>query len=610
MENNNAALNDELQCSAEPIVEKDIEKEENKNQANDYSNLKLQDIVNLLKSLVEQDDHSELYSKAEGLKSAFYKTLHREKLQISKENSDGENKTEGEEQEGVSNPFADVEREFKSLFIAYKSSLAETRRIQEAEREANLSKKQQIIDELKELIEKTEDINKTIPEFRELQSRWKQIGSVPQDKAKDLWETYQHYTEKFYDYIKINNEFRDLDFRKNLEAKTALCEKAEQLDNESNVLTAFREINKLHEEWKEIGPVAKEYRVSIWARFKEASTVINKKHQQYFELQKEEERANLAAKTSLCEKAEEIAATTISSAGELNALSKRMDELHAEWKKIGYASKKENQKIFERFSTASRAFFMAKKSFYSELKSAMAENVKKKYELCEKAEALMNSNEWKKASDALILLQKNWKESGPAPRKSSDALWNRFRIACDCFFERKSKHFEEENKRQEENLRLKKELIEEIRSFEITGDRDENVAAMKSFQNRWKAIGFVPNSAREEVQKEYTSLMDEKFRNIRSIESDKKIKRFKRSVSDMKNSSKGEMSLRHERDRLLQKYRKIEQDIATLENNMGFFAKSKNAESYIKDIERNIEIARKELDTIEDKIKIIDQQFE
>lgn len=614
MENNTAALKDELQSSAEPMVEKDIEKdiekEENRNQPNDYSNLKLQDIVDLLKTLVEQEDHSELYDKAEGLKSAFYKTLHREKLQMGKEKADGEDKAEGEEPVGESNPFADIEREFKALFTRYKSSLAETRRQQEAEREANYSKKQQIIDQLKELIEKTEDINKTIPEFRELQNSWKQIGSVPQDKAKDLWETYQHYTEKFYDYIKINNEFRDLDFKKNLEAKTALCEKAEKLDKESNVLTAFREINKLHEEWKEIGPVAKEYRESIWARFKEASTAINKKHQQYFEMQKEAERVNLAAKTTLCEKAEEIAATPINSAGELNALSKRMEELHAEWKKIGYASKKENQKIFDRFSTASKAFFTAKKSFYAELKSTMAENVKRKYELCEKAEALMNSSEWKKASEALILLQKNWKESGPAPRKSSDALWNRFRTACDCFFERKSKHFEEENKKQEENLRLKKEILAEIKEFEVTGDRDENIAAMRSFQNRWKAVGFVPNNEREKVQREYNGLMDEKFRDIRSVESDKKMKRFKRSVSDMKGSSKGETSLRYERDRLLQKYRKIEQDIATLENNMGFFTKSKNAETYIKDIERKIEIAKKELDTIEDKIKIIDQQFE
>ena len=613
MENNAAALNEELQRSDEQMVEKNVEVGsvgEDENRSTDYSNFQLQEIVDLLQKLLEQENRTELYSKAESLKSAFYKVLHREKLQITNEIA-GEEKKEQEPDDAVKvNPFAEIEREFKSLFYKYKNCLAETRREQEVEREANYKNKLQIVEDLKALIDKTEDINKTIPEFRELQNRWKQIGAVPPERSKDLWETYQHYIEKFYDYIKINNEFRDLDFKKNLEAKTALCEKAEQLDNEPNVIVAFRSIHKLHEEWKEIGPVAKEFREPIWERFKAISTVINKKYQSYFETQKEAEKTNFAAKTLLCEKAEEIASVAIGSLSELNGLSQKMDELRGEWRKTGYASKKDNQKLYERFSEALKRFYLAKKTFYSNLRSSMAENLRKKYELCEKAEALMNSTEWKKTTDSLILLQKNWKEVGPVSKKQSDALWNRFRTACDTFFERRNKHFEEEDVKQQENLKVKREILAEIEAFVIKDNKEENIAAVRSFQSRWAAVGFVPNKVKEKIQKEYNRLMDEKFSGIRSVESEKMMNRFKRTVTDLKNSSKGEGGLRHERERLLQRYRKTEQDIATLENNMGFFAKSKNAEAFIRDIERKIEILRRELDLIEDKIKIIDQQFE
>lgn len=600
MENNTAALNEELQCSAEQMTEK-----------NDYSSLNLQDIVALLEKLVEQEDHTELCKKAEVLKSVFYRTLHRDKQQLfNKQQDEDVLEDDAETTTEELNPFTELEDRFKSAFQKYKDLMAITRREQEAEREENYSKKQQIIEELKALIEKTEDINKTIPEFRELQNRWKQIGAIPQEKIKDMWETYQLYTERFYDYIKLNNEFRDLDFKKNLEAKMALCDKAELLDKEPNIITAFKELHKLHDEWKEIGPVAKEYRNSIWERFKALSTVINKKHQSYFDNLKAEQNANFVAKNALCEKAEELVEMAVNNPAELASLSEKMDELHAEWKKTGFAAKKDNQKLYDRFCEACNKFYSAKRAYYNSVKSAMAENLKLKFELCNEAESLMNSEDWKKAADKIILLQKKWKEIGPTTRRRSDDVWKRFRKACDTFFERRDKHYEAERAKFDENIRLKNELLAEIQSFEIKDDKTENFSAMRAFKERWNSIGFIPYKEREKLQREYDKLADAKYNDIRSAESNKSIKRFRKTTADIKGSGNGNRSLWYERERLVAKYRKIEQDIALLENNMGFFAKSKNAETYIKDIERKIDISRKELETIEEKIKIIEQQFE
>ena len=599
MENNTAALNEELQCSAEQMTEK-----------NDYSSLNLQDIVALLEKLVEQEDHTELCKKAEGLKSVFYRTLHRDKLQLfNKQQDEDVLEDDAETTTEEFNSFTELENRFKSAFQKYKDLMAITRREQEAEREENYSKKQQIIEELKALIEKTEDINKTIPEFRELQNRWKQIGAVPQEKIKDMWETYQLYTERFYDYIKLNNEFRDLDFKKNLEAKMALCDKAELLDKEPNIITAFKELHKLHDEWKEIGPVAKEYRDSIWERFKALSTVINKKHQSYFDNLRAEQNANFVAKNALCEKAEDLVEMAVNNPAEFASLSEKMDELHSEWKKTGFAAKKDNQKLYDRFCEACNKFYSAKRAYYNSVKRAMAENLKLKFELCDEAEALMNSEDWKKAADKIILLQKRWKEIGPTTRRRSDDVWKRFRKACDTFFERRDKHYEAERTKYEENIRLKRELLAEVQNFEIKDDKTENFSAMRAFKERWNSIGFIPYKEREKLQREYDKLADAKFNDIRSAESNKSIKRFKKTTADIKGSGKNR-SLWYERERLVAKYRKIEQDIALLENNMGFFAKSKNAETYIKDIERKIDISRKELETIEEKIKIIEQQFE
>ena len=557
----------------------------------DFSNLDLNGIISKFKDMLESEDHKDLFANAEMAKSVFYKVLNVEK-----------------EKEGADVSLA--EENFKELYGKYRQiRMAHVQDI-EKEKEENYVKKLQIIEELRALLEKAEDVNHTFPEFRELQNRWRAIDMVPQAKAKDLWDTYQHYVEKFYDYIKINNEFRDMDFKKNLEAKTSLCERAEALVDEPNVVGAFKELQKLHDEWKEIGPVAKEFRESIWERFKGVTSVINKRHQAYFEQLKEEQKKNLDAKVQLCEKAEEIAAAVPQESGDWNALSKQMENLQAQWKNVGFAAKKENQKIYDRFREACDKFYNSKREYYANFKNVMQDNLKLKEQLCEKAEALMESEDWKKATDQLIQLQKQWKEIGPVARKQSDAVWKRFRAACDHFFDNKAKHFDKVDEQYSGNLALKLALIEEVKAYKVGDTREDDINAMREFQNRWNAIGYVPFKEKEKVQKEFNTALDMHFADIRSLEGEKKLNKFRRMVAEVKNSGKGDRGLRFEREKLLLKYRKMEQDIATLENNMGFFARTKNADSMIADVKKKISIAKEELARIEEKIRIIDNQFE
>lgn len=557
----------------------------------DFSNLDLEGIILKLKELIGSGDTQTLFSNAEHAKSVFYKVLNAGK--------------EKEEKD-----FSEIEGEFKELYAQYRQMRQAHVQDLEKVKEENYALKMQIIEELKALLEKTEDVNHTFPEFRELQNRWRAIDMVPQAKAKDLWETYQHYVEKFYDYIKINNEFRDIDFRKNLEIKTSLCERAEALENEPNVVNAFKELQKLHEEWKETGPVAKEFRESIWERFKAVTSVINKKHQTHFEQLKEEQKRNLDAKVILCGQAEEIAATVPQDSGDWNALSKKMEDLQAQWKSVGFAAKKENQKIYDRFREACDKFYNSKREYYANFKNVMQENLKLKEQLCEKAEALMESEDWKSATDQLILLQKQWKEIGPVARKQSDAVWKRFRAACDHFFDNKARHFDKVDEQYGENLSQKLALIEEVKAYKVGDTREDDINAMREFQNRWNAIGYVPFREKERIQKEFNAVMDLHFADIRSLEGEKKLNKFRRMVAEVKNSGKGGRGLKFEREKLLLKYRKMEQDIATLENNMGFFARTKNADSMIADVKKKIAIAREELARIEEKIRIIDNQFE
>lgn len=585
-EKNTTALN-------EQVLQQEI-LESNEALTLDLSNLSLVEILQKFIQLVEADDKTDLLKYGESYKAAFYKVLN-------------ENKEQGESNE---DSVSDEEVTFKEFYAQYKELKQKNAQEQEKAKEENYLLKLKVIEELKALLDSTEDLNTTIPAFRELQARWKSIDMVPQSKVKELWDTYQHCVEKFYDYIKINNEFRDLDFKKNLEAKTLLCEKAEALEQEGNIVIAFKELQKLHQEWKELGPVAKEHREAIWDRFKSVTSVINKKHQSFFEKLKGEQKNNLEAKILICEQAEQIASVFPDESSEWNTLSKQMEDLQEKWKTIGFAAKKDNQKIYDRFREACDKFYNSKREYYANFKNVMQDNLKRKEQLCEQAEALMNSEDWKKATDQLINLQKLWKEVGPVARKQSDIVWKRFRAACDYFFERKSAHFGKVDEGYGNNLKAKQDLIAEIRSYKLSDSKEDNTLAMREFQNRWNEIGFVPFADKEKVQQEFNAAMDAHFADIRSLDSEKKLNKFKKMVMEVKNSSKGSRGLKAEREKLMNKYRKIEQDIATFENNIGFFSKSKGADALISDVRRKVAIAKEELIHIEEKIQIIDKQFE
>ncbi|MDD2425413.1 MAG: DUF349 domain-containing protein, partial [Bacteroidales bacterium] len=510
----------------------------------DHSSKSLKEIVQLFQELLDRGDQQEMYKYADVLKASFYKALKREKIAagfiVSQEVADSisEEVTDTEEAGSVSvNPFAELERGFKELYQNYKTLRTEFLQNLEKQKEENLNSKLQIIEELKELLEKQEDIQQTFPAFRELQNRWKSVGPVPQARNKDMWETYQYLIERFYDYVKINNELRDLDFKKNLEMKTELCEKAEVLLEEPNIIQAFKRLQKLHEEWREIGPVSKEMREEIWDRFREATSKINRKQQEHFEGQKEEQKENLEKKRELCDKIETLVNSAKEERADWNILTREVENIQSAWREIGFATKKENQRIYDRFRAACDIFYNAKRDHYTQFKEVMQENLEKKISLCEQAEALKDSQDWKRTTDQLITLQKRWKEIGPVARKHSDTVWKRFRAACDYFFDNKSKHFSSVDENYEQNLAKKLELIQDINEYKMDTKSIENSMALKDFQERWAEIGFVPLKDKERVQAAYRHALESKFGEIRNPEYENKINRFKKRIQEIDRKS-------------------------------------------------------------------------
>ena len=561
----------------------------------------LAELIKLFAELLQNEDRMNMSKEAEAIKSYFYKRLQKEKAEAGLVTEqvvepDAETETETEEQEAETpaeentNPFVEIERGFKQLYISYKKERAEYNRQLEKEREQNLAQKEAIVADLKALLEKQEDVNATFPEFREIQNRWRAVGPVPAQSYRNLNETYQLYVEQFYDMVKINRELRDLDFKKNLEAKEEFCQAAEKLAESENVIEAFRELQKLHEQWKEFGPVAKEFREQIWDRFKAATATVNKRYQAHFEGLKEQHADNLAKKTVLCEKVEEIAQREVSDSNQWNAFSKEIEDIQKEWKTIGFASKKENQKVYDRFRAACDKFYSRKREFYTEYKDSINANLDKKVAICEKAEALKTSTDWKKTAEQLIELQKEWKEIGAVPRKKSDLLWKRFRAACDEFFAERDKNAKPENDFYG-NLKAKLALVEEIKAYELKGDASD-AEALKAFQARWNEIGFVPFKEKDNVAEAYKKAVAEKFP--------------RKHNAPRKNSRPARPQL-SEKDRLIQKYHALEQDIVTYENNIGFFAMSKNAEPLIKQMQDRIDSAKAELNALAEQIKALNE---
>ncbi|MDY5890747.1 MAG: DUF349 domain-containing protein [Candidatus Cryptobacteroides sp.] len=511
----------------------------------------------------------------EAIKSAFYKLLSKLKGE-----SDGESRAEND-------PFEVVEQNFKAIYSDYKRERAEYMSRLEAEREESLKKKKAIIEELKALVEGQEDVSSQFTVFRELQNRWREAGPVPVQSYRDINDTYQYYVEKFYDMVKINRDLRDLDFKKNLEAKEAFCAAAEKLAENENVVNAFHELQKLHEQWKEYGPVAKEKREEIWDRFKAATSVINKKYQAYFEGLKAQQEENLEKKKVLCEKLEEIAEREIKNTADWNQLSKEIESLQAEWRTIGFATKKENQKIYDRFRAACDKFFERKREHYTTIKDSMSANLEKKQAIIAQAEALKSSTEWKKTADQLIALQKQWKEIGAVPRKKSEQLWKRFRAACDEFFANRDANSGGENDYYG-NLKSKKRLIEEVRAYQCSEDDAANAAQMRSFNEKWQAIGHVPFKEKDKINDEFRTAMHEKFPLFAK----------QRGQANQGHSAK------NPKDSLIAKYNALQQDVVTYENNIGFFAASKNSAPLIQQMQQKIDDAKAELRRLEEKIRL------
>ena len=572
------------------------EQEASEESSDDLSGLSEAELVALFASKIESEPVQTLRSVVEAIKIAFYKQ-HRSKV-------DAERKSfleaGGDEESFTPTPDAEEQR-FKELFAIYREQRDKHIAQMEADKEDNLKIKLQIIEELKELVNSDETMNTTFTRFRELQARWKETGLVPQQNVKDLWETYNLHVENFYNFIKINKELRDLDLKKNYEAKISLCEQAEALTFDSQIVESFRKLQKLHDEWRETGPVAIEFKEALWERFKEASSRINKRHQEHFENIKAEQTKNLALKSELCQKVEAMTEQPTLSRKEWNKLSEELLEIQKVWKTIGYAPKKDNNRIYERFRAACDKFFEHKREFYAGVKSEMEHNLALKNELCEQAEALSVSEDWKHATDELIALQAKWKQVGPVARRHSDVVWKRFRAACDKFFERKAAHFSSIDSVHEENFKLKQALLVEMKDADIKAGGFE---AIKEFQRRWSQIGFVPIKHKDALQKEYKAIVDGMFSTLRSSERDRSMNRFKERVANMK----GGQQLRSEREKLYNKVRQMEQDITVLENNIGFFSKSKNAESLIADVREKIERTKRDMAQIIEKIKLIDAQ--
>ncbi len=575
----------------ETVVDAESATEENALQTVNWSEKSLAELVRMFEELVQNEDRMKMPKEAEAIKSAFYRRLLKEKgdaglaVQVTEDQMQEAEDMPAEET-AEDNPFAQIEAGFKELYSGYKKERAEYNRQIEKERENNLVLKEAVIADLKALLDKQEDVNATFPEFRKIQDRWREVGPVPAQNYRNINDTYQLYVEQFYDMVKINRELRDLDFKKNLEIKEEFCRMAEKLAESPNVVEAFRELQKLHEQWKEYGPVAKEYREQIWDRFKAATSVINKKYQAFFEGLKDQQAENLAKKTVLCERVEEIAEREVAGSNEWNAFSKEIEDIQKEWKTIGFASKKDNQKIYDRFRAACDKFYGRKRDFYTEYKGSMNSNLERKIALCEAAEELKSSTEWKKATDQFIALQKEWKEIGPVPRKKSEQLWKRFRAACDEFFAERDRNAKPAENDYYGNLKAKQRLIEEIKAYALQGNDADN-EAMHDFQKRWNEIGFVPFKEKDSIANAYKEAVNAKFPD----------------ASRGNGRRRGGRPQMSEKDRLIHKYHSLEQDIVTYENNIGFFSMSKSAEPLIGQMQERIDQAKASLKELADQIR-------
>jgi len=565
----------------------------------DYPNASREALLKRLTKLIDTQSPLEIKSEVEQLKSTFY-------LKLAKEVAEAKAaflKNDGLE-EDFQAPKDELEPLLKSELGRYRQLKQKEYEKQEKEREENLKLKEELIEELKQLVEKEESLKETFETFHSIQERWRAIGPVPASRNNDLWQTYHLHVEHFYDYIRINKDLRDLDFKRNQEKKEELCQKAEQLAEHESAVEAFRILQLYHQEWKETGPVSKELREPLWERFKAATSAVNKRHQDYFAQRKEQELENLSKKEALCEKVEALAATENTSAKDWNNNVKKVQELQDEWRSIGPVPKKENSAIYRRFRKGCDAFFKNKREFYKQHKEEQNANFEKKKALVEKAISLKDSEDWKETTETLIALQKEWKTIGPVPRKYSDKIWKQFREACDIFFERKKAFFGDNDAKQKENQALKEALIEKIKAFEPSDSPEDDIQHLLNFKEEWQSIGHVPFKNKNKINSEYHNELNAQFDKLNLKKEDREIEKFRSKLDDI-NDASGD-KLYAERKKLSIRLKDLESEIGTLENNIGFLSTSKSTEGLKKEYTQRIEKAKKQITLLRKKIRMID----
>lgn len=599
LENPSDVMKEEIPVAEEPVTEVEAPAEAAEETVDESEVLTKPETKEtkdeIIERLKEIDANGGNADKAELdlLKVNFYK-LHKAGIEAAKKAFE----EKGEEGEFVP-PVDEYEEQFKSIMASIKEKRSSIAAQEEKELEENLARKIAIIERIKALTESQDDANKSYSEFKKLQQEWKEIKHIPANKANELWRSYQLYTEKFYDLIKLNNEFREYDFKKNLEIKTRLCEAAEKLANEPDVISAFHQLQKLHQEFRETGPIVKDLREQIWTRFKAASTAVNRRHQQHFEQLKEQEQTNLDAKTVICEIVEGLELDKCTNFRDWNNKTQEVLALQAKWKTIGYAPRKMNVKIFERFRTACDEFFKKKAEFFKKMKEDMNSNLEKKRELAEKAEALKDSTDWKKTAEAMTELQKQWKEIGPISKKHADVLWKRFIAACDYFFDQRNKATSSQHSSEVENLKAKKDIIQQLN--ELEAEDDHSFDAEEKFQSlmkKWNEIGHVPFREKDKIYKQYHNIVDSLYPKFGSPS---------RRYSGETRSS-GKVSGGKEKDKLTKLYENMRNEIQTYENNLGFLsASSKKGNGLVDEMKKKVEKLKAEAEAVLMKIQHLDE---
>ena len=559
-----------------------------------------EELAAMLEEIVQEPDVMKIKDQVTAIRVHFMK--------LNKEDMDKEFEAfleEGGDKDSYQHVMDDAERRFNSAFGIFKSNRAKQNELIDAQKAENLAQKKALLEELKQLISSEDTLKKTYDDFRALQEKWKTIGQVPATENANLWNTYHFLVEKFFDKVNINRELRDLDMKKNLDAKILLCEKAEELLDEKSMSKAFKALQKLHEEWKEIGPVPQDKKDEIWERFKSATDKINAIRREHYSKIQDEQNANLETKAALCEKAEELLAEDCNSISLWQKKSAELSELFKLWKTVGPAAKKQNEEIWTRFKTAMDSFFAKKKDFFANLKDKQTENLERKINLCIEAEALQDSTEWKKATDRFKKIQEEWKTIGPVPKRHADKVWKRFRAACDKFFGRKAEHFSGLKDEEAANLTAKQAIIDALKAFELKASRAENMEAIKTLQKQWIEMGHVPMKVKDAINSEYRKAVDAIFDKMRSNQNEISTNEYREMMEGLKDDPESGDKVRRERTTLANRIQKLRDEIAVLENNIGFFSNSKNSELMRAEYEKKINKAKNDLKVLEAKLKII-----